>query len=76
MSRRQAKKAINFRAVQDRLRARGTVLRGAGADEAPEAYRKLAGVLAPHAGTIEIEHVLHPRIVVMAGPNERDPYRD
>jgi tRNA-splicing ligase RtcB len=76
MSRRQAKKAIDFRAVQDRLRARGTVLRGAGADEAPEAYRKLADVLARHAGTIEIEHVLHPRIVVMAGPNERDPYRD
>jgi len=76
MSRRQAKKAVNFRAVQDRLRARGTVLRGAGPDEAPEAYRKLADVLAPHAGTIEVEHVLHPRIVVMAGPNERDPYKD
>jgi tRNA-splicing ligase RtcB len=76
MSRRQAKKAVNFRAVQDRVRAEGTVLRGAGADEAPEAYRKLADVLARHAGTIAIEHVLHPRIVVMAGPNERDPYRD
>jgi tRNA-splicing ligase RtcB (3'-phosphate/5'-hydroxy nucleic acid ligase) len=76
MSRRQAKKAVNFRAVQDRLRAHGTVLRGAGPDEAPEAYRKLADVLAPHAGTIEVEHVLHPRIVVMAGPNERDPYKD
>jgi len=76
MSRRQAKKAVNFRAVQDRLRARGTVLRGAGADEAPEVYRKLADVLAPHGGTIEIEHVLHPRVVVMAGPNERDPYKD
>jgi tRNA-splicing ligase RtcB len=76
MSRRQAKKAVNFRAVQDRVRAEGTVLRGAGADEAPEAYRKLADVLVRHAGTIAVEHVLHPRIVVMAGPNERDPYRD
>jgi tRNA-splicing ligase RtcB len=76
MSRRQAKKAVNFRAVQDRLRARGTVLRGAGADEAPEVYRKLEDVLAPHAGTLEVEHILHPRVVVMAGANEFDPYKD
>jgi tRNA-splicing ligase RtcB len=76
MSRRQAKKAVNFRSVQDRLRARGTVLRGAGADEAPEVYRRLEDVLAQHQGTIEVQHVLRPRIVVMAGPNERDPYRD
>lgn len=33
MSRRQAKKSINFRAVQDLLRAHGTVLRGAAAGE-------------------------------------------
>jgi tRNA-splicing ligase RtcB (3'-phosphate/5'-hydroxy nucleic acid ligase) len=76
MSRRQAKKVVDFRAVQDRLRARGTVLRGAGADEAPEVYRKLAEVLAPHAGTIEIEHTLRPRVVVMAGADEHDPYKD
>jgi tRNA-splicing ligase RtcB len=76
MSRRQAKKIVNFRGVQDRLRARGTVLRGAGADEAPEVYRRLEDVLAPHAGTIVVEHTLRPRIVVMAGANEFDPYRD
>jgi tRNA-splicing ligase RtcB len=76
MSRRAAKKAVDFRAVQDRVRARGTVLRGAGADEAPEVYRKLEDVLAPHAGTIEIEHTLRPRVVVMAGANEFDPYKD
>ena len=76
MSRRAAKKAVDFRAVQDRVRARGTVLRGAGADEAPEVYRKLEDVLAPHAGTIEIEHTLRPRVVVMAGANEFDAYKD
>ena len=76
MSRRQAKKTVDFRSVQDRLRSQGTVLRGAGADEAPEVYRKLDDVLAPHAGTIVIEHTLRPRIVVMAGPHERDPYSD
>jgi tRNA-splicing ligase RtcB len=76
MSRRQAKKSVNFRAVQDRLRARGTVLRGAGPDEAPEVYRRLETVLAEHAGTISVEHTLRPRIVVMAGPDEFDPYKD
>jgi len=76
MSRRAAKKAVDFRAVQDRVRARGTVLRGAGADEAPEVYRKLEDVLAPHAGTIEIEHTLRPRVVVMAGATEFDAYKD
>jgi len=76
MSRRQAKKTVDFRSVQDRLRARGTVLRGAGADEAPEVYRRLEDVLGPHAGTIEVEHTLRPRIVVMAGADEWDPYKD
>jgi tRNA-splicing ligase RtcB (3'-phosphate/5'-hydroxy nucleic acid ligase) len=76
MSRRNAKQHVNFRAVQDRVRARGTILRGGGADEAPEVYRKLQDVLEPHKGTIEVEHVLKPRIVVMAGPNDRDPYKD
>jgi len=76
MSRRQAKKSVNFRSVQDRVRTRGIVLRGAGADEAPEVYRKLDDVLAPHRGTIEIEHTLRPRIVVMAGADEFDPYKD
>jgi len=76
MSRRQAKKSVDFRSVQDRLRSQGTILRGAGADEAPEVYRKLEDVLRPHAATIAIEHTLRPRIVVMAGPHERDPYRD
>jgi tRNA-splicing ligase RtcB len=68
--------AINFRDVQDRQKARGIVLRGAGPDEAPAAYRRLPDVLAHHAGTIAIEHVLTPRIVVMAGADVRDPYRD
>jgi tRNA-splicing ligase RtcB (3'-phosphate/5'-hydroxy nucleic acid ligase) len=76
MSRRQAKRAVDFRAVQNRLRARGTVLRGGGADEAPEVYRRLRDVLDVHAETIAVEHTLTPRIVVMAGPNERDAYRD
>ena len=49
MSRRQAKKAVDFRRVQDRLRARGTALRRAGADEAPEVYRTLDASRAARA---------------------------
>jgi len=34
-------------------------------------------IFGPHGeATIEIEHTLHARIVVMAGANEFDPYRD
>jgi len=33
-------------------------------------------VLAAHAGTVSIEHTLKPFAVVMAGPNEFDPYKD
>ena len=76
MSRRQAKKSVNFRSVQARVRTRGIVLRGAGPDEAPAVYPQHDDVLAPHRGTIEIEHTLRPRIVIMAGADEFDPYKD
>jgi tRNA-splicing ligase RtcB len=67
---------IDFDAEKARLRDRGIVLRGAGADEAPPVYRPLPSVLEAHAGTIEIVHTLQPRIVVMAGGDEFDPYKD
>jgi tRNA-splicing ligase RtcB (3'-phosphate/5'-hydroxy nucleic acid ligase) len=52
------------------------VLRGGGLDESPHAYRRLPKVIAAHADTIEVVHTLRPLIVVMAGANEFDPYRD
>jgi tRNA-splicing ligase RtcB len=67
---------VDWRAAQDRVREYGVVLRGGGADEAPDVYRRLDDVLAAHAGTIRVLHRLHPRVVVMAGPNEFDPYKD
>jgi len=67
---------VNFEAEKTRLTERGIVLRGAGADEAPPVYRPLASVLAAHADTIEVVHTLRPRIVVMAGSDEYDPYKD
>jgi tRNA-splicing ligase RtcB len=68
--------AVDFAAVQAEMRERGTILRGAGADEAPQVYRSLGSVLGAHANTIEIVHTLRPRIVVMAGSEEHDPYKD
>jgi tRNA-splicing ligase RtcB len=58
------------------LDERGVVLRGGGLDEAPQAYRRLPQVLAAQRGTVEVLHSLRPLIVVMAGANEWDPYRD
>jgi tRNA-splicing ligase RtcB len=67
---------VDWRSAQDRVRAFGVVLRGGGADEAPEVYRQLETVLAAHGGTVRVLHRLRPRVVVMAGPNEFDPYKD
>lgn len=67
---------VNFRRVEHELADIGVELRGGGADEAPQVYRKLQTVLDAHAGTIEIERVLRPFIVVMAGEDEFDPYKD
>lgn len=58
------------------LARKGVLLLGGDLDEAPQAYRRLPDVLAEHAGTVEIEHVLRPFGVVMAGPGDLDPYKD
>jgi tRNA-splicing ligase RtcB len=55
---------------------KGVVLRGGDLDEAPQAYRRLPGVLAAHAGTIRILHTLTPLGVAMAGRDIVDPYKD
>src|SRR5690349_3975307 len=52
------------------------ILRGGGLDEAPQAYRRLPQVLAAQGDTIEILHTLRPILVVMAGADEFDPYKD
>ena len=45
-------------------------------DESPHVYRRLADVLAAQEGTVEVLHTLKPLIVVMAGADEFDPYKD
>lgn len=62
--------------MRRKMDERGIVLVGAGADEAPECYRRLDDVLAHHADSVEVETVLHPMIVCMAGAGEFDPYKD
>lgn len=63
-------------AMQAWLRDRGVHLVGGDLDEAPQAYRRLPDVLAHHAGTVEIEHRLRPFIVLMAGADVFDPFKD
>jgi tRNA-splicing ligase RtcB (3'-phosphate/5'-hydroxy nucleic acid ligase) len=58
------------------IRRRGVSLRGGGLDESPHVYRRLPDVLAAQGRTVEVVHTLRPLIVVMAGADEVDPYRD
>lgn len=58
------------------IKERGVILRGGGLDESPHVYRRLPDVLAAQEGTVEVLHTLRPLIVVMAGENEFDPYKD
>src|SRR5689334_2163086 len=58
------------------LKERGVILRGGGLDESPQAYRRVPDVLAAQGPTIEVLHTLRPLVVVMAGADEFDPYKD
>jgi tRNA-splicing ligase RtcB len=62
--------------MQAWMREKGVVLRGGGLDESPHAYRRLPDVLLAQKGTIDVLHTLRPLIVVMAGPDLYDPYKD
>lgn len=67
---------IDWPATKHDLAGKGIELRGAAADEAPGAYKRLDQVLAAHEGTIRILHTLTPIGVAMAGPDIVDPYKD
>lgn len=62
--------------MQAWVKDKGVILRGGGLDESPHAYRRLPDVLAAQEGTVEVLHTLRPIIVVMAGADEFDPYKD
>ncbi|CAA9537073.1 MAG: RNA-2',3'-PO4:RNA-5'-OH ligase [uncultured Solirubrobacteraceae bacterium] len=68
--------SIDWAATTADLRAQGIELRGANAEEAPGAYKRLDAVLAEHEGTIRILHTLRPLGVAMAPGDVQDPYKD
>jgi tRNA-splicing ligase RtcB len=67
---------VDWNAVRDKIALKGIELRGGGADEAPEVYKKLDAVLSHHDGTVKVLHKLKPIGVAMAGIDEYDPYKD
>lgn len=67
---------ISAEMLADWIGPRGLILRGGGLDEAPQAYRRLPDVLEAQGDTIRVTETLTPLIVVMAGENEYDPYKD
>ena len=62
--------------MQEWVSSKGVILRGGGLDESPHVYRRLPDVLAAQEGTVEVLHTLRPLVVVMAGADEFDPYKD
>jgi uncharacterized protein len=73
---RKTKGKISAPMMKAWLKEKAVILRGGGLDEAPQAYRRLPDVIASQGPTIEVLHILKPLIVVMAGENEFDPYKD
>ncbi|MEZ4917729.1 MAG: RtcB family protein [Saprospiraceae bacterium] len=71
-----SKGVVDWIKVKKELKAKGIHLRGGGADEAPECYKKLEEVLAFHDGTVEVVHRLRPIGVAMAAADTYDPYKD
>lgn len=71
-----SKGLVDWQAWKKSMKNKGIALRGGGADEAPECYKKLQEVLGYHEGTIEVVHRLRPIGVAMAAPEMFDPYKD
>src|SRR5215213_2638586 len=67
---------VSWDMLRDWVGAKGVILRGGGLDESPHVYRRLPEVLAAQGDTVRVVHTLTPLIVVMAGGNEFDPYKD
>ena len=68
--------AVSPQMMQSWVREKGVILRGGGLDESPHVYRRLPEVIAAQRGTVDVLHTLRPLIVVMAGADLFDPYKD
>jgi len=71
-----AKRSFTKKEMDEWLDLKGVKRYGGDVDESPMAYRRLTDVLAEHDSTINVEHVLRPVVVFMAGRHDHDPYKD
>lgn len=71
-----AKGSVDFDKVKQQMKESSIELRGAGADEAPQCYKKLDEVLMHQGETIRVLHRLQPIGVAMASSETFDPYKD
>jgi len=71
MSRAQARRTLTWDDLRSRLRRRGVTLLSAGLDESPSVYKDIETVMAAQQDLVEIVGRFDPRIVKMAGANER-----
>lgn len=76
MGRKEAIRKLNPETMREWLESAGVLLHGGGLDESPMAYKRLTDVLDFHKNTVEITHRLKPWLVLMAGANEKDPFKD
>ena len=67
---------VDFDHTREMMKIKGIELRGSGADESPQCYKKLDEVLGHMGDTIRILHTLSPIGVAMAGSDTFDPYKD
>lgn len=67
---------VDWAAWKAQLAQRGVHVRGGGADESPEVYRRLQDVVTAHADTTNVVHTLTPMGVCMAGDDVFDAYKD
>ena len=67
---------VDFEAVKREMAEKGVEVRGGGADEAPQAYKRLPEVLAAHGDALVVRHRLRPIGVCMADEKTFDPYKD
>ena len=68
--------AISREMMHEWVKRKGVLLRGGGTDESPHVYRRLPDVLKAQGATVDVLHTLRPLVVVMAGAEEFDPYKD
>lgn len=61
------KAAITREMMREWTSSRGIIVRGGDVDESPHVYRRLDAVLEEQRGTIAVQHVLRPLIVLMDG---------